>query len=143
TARRHEWNLRIALGASRWRLVRLLLTESALLSMAGGALGLLIAQWGSELLVHQLSTQTNTVFLDLSLDWRVLAFTSATTMGTALLFGIAPAFRAAGAAPIDAMKEHGRGESSESRVTVVGALVVAQVALSVVLVVAASLFVRT
>src|SRR5207247_1108759 len=95
TARRHEWSVRLALGASRWRLVKLLLTESLLLSGAGAALGLLVARWGSQLLVRQLSTQTNTVFLDLSLDWRVLAFTSAVTIVTALLFGTAPAFRAA------------------------------------------------
>ena len=117
TARRHEWSVRLALGASRWRLVRLLLTESLLLSGSGAALGLVVARWGSQLLVRQLSTQTNTVFLDLSLDWRVLAFTSAVTVLTALLFGTAPAFRAAGVAPMEAMKEHGRGSSSESRVS--------------------------
>ena len=95
TARRHEWSVRLALGASRWRLVRLLLTESLVLSAVGAALGMLIARWGSQLLVAQLSTQTNTVFLDLALDWRVLAFTSGVTVVTALLFGTAPAFRAA------------------------------------------------
>jgi putative ABC transport system permease protein len=143
TARRHEWSVRLALGASRWRLVRLLLTESLLLSGSGAALGLLVARWGSRLLVHQLSTQTNTVFLDLSLDWRVLAFTSTVTVLTALLFGTAPAFRAAGVAPMEAIKEHGRGSSSESRVSLASGLIVAQVALSVVLVVAAGLFMRT
>jgi putative ABC transport system permease protein len=143
TARRHEWSVRLALGASRWRLVRLLLTESLLLSAVGAALGLLVAQWGSRLLVRQLSTQTNTVFLDLTLDWRVLLFTSAVTILTALLFGTVPAFRAAGVAPMDALKEHGRGTSSESRVSLASGLVVAQVALSVVLVVAAGLFMRT
>ena len=143
TARRHEWSVRLALGASRWRLVRLLLAESLLLSGSGAALGLLVARWGSRLLVHQLSTQTNTVFLDLSLDWRVLAFTSGVTVLTALLFGTAPAFRAAEAAPMEAIKEHGRGTSSESKVSLASGLVIAQVALSVVLVVAAGLFVRT
>jgi putative ABC transport system permease protein len=142
-ARRHEWSVRLALGASRWRLVRLLLMESLLLSAVGASLGLLVARWGSQLLVRQLSTQTNTVFLDLTLDWRVLAFTSAVTILTALLFGTAPAFRAAGVAPMEAIKEHGRGSSQESRISLASGLVVAQVALSVVLVVAAGLFMRT
>ncbi len=142
-ARRHEWSVRLALGASRWRLVRLLLMESLLLSTVGASLGLLVARWGSQLLVRQLSTQTNTVFLDLALDWRVLAFTSAVTILTALLFGTAPAFRAAAVAPMEAIKEHGRGSSQESRISLASGLVVAQVALSVVLVVAAGLFMRT
>ena len=143
TARRHEWSVRLALGAPRWRLVRQLLTESLLLSGIGAALGMGIAYAGARLLVRQLSTQTNTVFLDLTLDWHVLAFTSVVTVLTALLFGTAPAFRAAGAAPMDSLKEHGRGASSERSVNISSALVVAQVALSLVLVVAAGLFVRT
>jgi putative ABC transport system permease protein len=143
TARRHEWSVRLALGASRWRLMRQLLVESLLLAGTGAAAGVLIARSASRLLVQQLSTQTNTVFLDLSLDLRVLAFTTTVTIVTALLFGMAPAFRAAGTAPNDALKEHGRGTSSDGRVSVASALVVAQVALSLVLVVAAGLFMRT
>jgi predicted permease len=144
TARRHEWSVRLALGASRWRLVRLLLTESLVLSIVGAGLGALIARWGSQLLVQQLSTQNVTVFLNLSPDWRVLAFTSGVTVATALLFGAAPALRAAGVAPMEAIKEQGRSAGAgSSRASVTSALVVLQVALSVMLVVAAALFLRT
>jgi putative ABC transport system permease protein len=143
TARRHELGVRVALGASRWRLIRQLMIESLLLSATGAAFGIAIAGWGSRLLVRQLSTQTNTVFLDLSFDWRVLVFTIGVTVATALLFGTAPALRAARIAPIDALKEHARSSAGDARVGVTSGLVVAQVALSVLLVVAAGLFVRT
>jgi len=143
TARRHEWSVRLALGASRARLMRQLLVESLLLAGAGAVAGLLLARWASDLLVNQLSTQANTVFLDLTLDTRVLIFTTAVAVVTALLFGATPAFRAADTAPMDALKEQGRGASSDSRVSVTSALVVVQVALSLVLVVAAGLFMRT
>ena len=153
TARRHEWSVRLALGAARWQLARQLLTESLILAASGAALGVVIARWSSRLLVQQLSTQTNTVFLDLALDWRVFAFTSAVTIGTALLFGMAPAFGASRVPPMEALKEQGptfaRGAAVGKRFALVGhlnvasALVVAQVALSLVLVVAAGLFMRT
>jgi predicted permease len=84
------------------------------------------------------------VFLDLSIDWRVLAFTTGTTVITALLFGVAPAYRAAGVAPMEAIKEQGRSTGTgASRLSLASALVVVQVALSVILVVAAALFLRT
>jgi len=143
TARRHELSVRLALGASRWRLARQLLVESLVLSTIGALLGLLFASWGSRALVAQLSTQVNRVVLELPLDWRVMGFTMAVSMATALLFGTAPAFRAARVAPIDALKEHGRTAGADSRVSISSGLVIAQVALSLVLIVAAGLFVRT
>src|SRR5207302_5073569 len=102
-----------------------------------------IARWGSQLLVRQLTNQASKVFLDLSVDGRVLAFTAAVTILTALIFGTAPAFRAADAAPVDALKEYARSSARDARAGVASGLVVAQVALSVVLVVAAGLFGRT
>ena len=142
TARGHELSVRMALGASRWRLVRQLFTESAVLSAIGTLSALLVANWGSRMLVQQISTRNNIVFLDLSIDWRVLAFTSGVAVATTVLFGSGPALRASRRAPLDAMNSR-RGSSSESRSALASSLVVLQVSLSVVLVVAAGLFVRT
>jgi putative ABC transport system permease protein len=143
SARRHELSVRVALGAPRWRLARQLLVESLVLAGIGAVGGLAFAAWGSRALVAQLSTGVSPVALDLSIDWRVFAFTALVTLGTVVLFGTLPAARAARVAPIDAMKEHGRGSSSGAGRGLSSGLVVAQVALSVVLVVAAGLFVRT
>ncbi len=115
TARRHELSVRLALGATRLRLARQLLAESLLLSIVGAALGLAFAQWFSRLLVRQLSTATNNVFLELSLDWRILAFTTAVAIATAVLFGTVPALRATRVQPHDAIKEHGRGAGGHGR----------------------------
>jgi putative ABC transport system permease protein len=141
TARSHEWSVRLALGASRGRLARQLLIESLLLASMGAAAGLIVAQWGSQLLVAQLSTES--VFLELPLDWRVLGFTAAVAAVSALVFGVAPALRAARGFPIDAMKDRGRSNASAGGATVANALVLAQVVLSLVLVVCAGLFLRT
>ncbi|HUE85742.1 MAG TPA: ABC transporter permease [Vicinamibacterales bacterium] len=142
-ARRREFSVRLAIGATRWRLARQQLAESLLLAAAGSAAGLGIARWASDLLIQQLSTHANTVFLDTSLDWRVLAFTVAVGIVVALLFGVVPALRASRIAPIEAIREYGRGTAGERGVGAGGALVAGQVALSFVLVVAAGLFIRT
>jgi predicted permease len=143
TARRHEMSVRMALGASRWRLARQLLAESIVLAGTGAAAGMLFARWGSQLLIRQLSTETSTVFLDLSADWRVLVFTAGVAVLTALVFGTAPALRAGRVQPMEALKEHGRGTVGDRRISLSSGLVVAQVALSLMLIVAAGLFVRT
>ncbi|MEO6237010.1 MAG: ABC transporter permease [Vicinamibacterales bacterium] len=142
-ARRHELSVRVALGASRWRIARQMLAESALLSACGTALGLLIAQWGARLLVREMSGPAVAGALDVGLDWRVLAFTALVATATALLFGIVPALRATRVAPQEAIKEQGRSIVGESRFGFGSLLVVAQVALSLVLVVGAGLFMRT
>jgi predicted permease len=142
-ARHREFSVRLAIGASRWRLARQQLIESLLLALSGSIAGLGIAQWASGVLIRQLSTHANTVFLDTHVDWRVLAFTASIGIAVALLFGIVPALRASQVAPIEAMRAQGRGTTDERGIGVGRALVVGQVALSCVLVVAAGLFIRT
>jgi predicted permease len=142
-ARRHEFSVRLALGASPWRLARQQLVEAVMLAAAGAGGGVIIAQWASGLLVRQLSTHATTVFLDTSLDWRVLAFTASVAITVALLFGVVPALRASRTEPIEAIRERSRGTTGEHRLGFGGALVAGQVALCLVLVVAAGLFVRT
>ncbi|MBI3402302.1 MAG: ABC transporter permease [Acidobacteria bacterium] len=144
TARRHELSVRRALGASRWRIARQFLVESLVLSAAGTATGLAFAAWGSRAIVAQLSPPfVSRVALDLSIDWRVLAFTGAMAVTTVVLFSIGPAFRATQTVSPDALKAHGRGSVNERRAGFSGGLVVVQMALSLVLVVAAGLFLRT
>ena len=141
TARRHELSVRLALGASRGSLVRQLMTESLLLSAAGALLGIVFGVWSSRLLVQQLSLPGAQVQLALGLDARLLAFTAVLAVGTALVFGVAPAFRATRVQPIDALAQRGRGLTSRSGWS--RALVVIQLALSLVLLTGAGLLVRT
>ena len=143
-ARRKELAVRLSLGAGRWRLVRQLLVESIMLSTIGAAAGLLIARWGSRAIVAMLSTRTQIVEVNLAMDWRVFAFTTAVGVITGLLFGVAPAFRGTRLTPADALRDHSRGVvSGGGRFQIGHALVALQVALSFVLVFGSTLFVRT
>src|SRR5262249_15016299 len=142
-SRRREFGVHMALGASAWRLARQQLVESLLFAMTGSLAGFAIARRAADLLVRQLSTQANTVFLDTHLDWRVSAFTAMVTVIVALLFGVVPALRASRTEATEAVREPLRGTIGGRGVGVGGALVAGQVALSVVLVVATGLFVRT
>jgi predicted permease len=141
--RRVEFSVRLALGASRWRLARLLFAESLVLAIAGAAIGLTFATWSSTLLVQQLTTWRGAVFLDLALDWRVLTFTAALACLAAIVAGVAPVFGVKAVAPGEALKDAGRGIAADRRFAVRGTLVVAQIAVSLVLIVATGLFLRT
>jgi predicted permease len=142
-ARQREIAIRMAIGAGRRRLVRQLLTESALLAVAGAVAGLFVARWGMTGLVALISDATNPIALDLSLNSRVLAFTALVATMTALIFGLIPAWRGTRISPQAAMKAQGRGvsEGSHARFTFGKSLVVAQVALSLTLLVGAGLLV--
>jgi predicted permease len=140
--RGREMGIRVALGASAGRIVRQLLTESLVLATAGAALGTVIGSWVSTLLVARMSEQFPR-WVTFDLDWRFLAFTAAATVGAALVFGLAPALQSAG---VDVSKLlHGtstRTSASGSRRRSMRALVVAEVALALVLLIAAGLGVR-
>jgi len=144
SAREREIAVRLAIGASRGRLVRQLMVETLLISIAGASLGLVAARVLSRLLVSLLSTQGNMVFINLDRDWRVFAFAGALAVLTAILFGLAPALRSTRTGSGDVLKLAGRGTTaSREGFGLRRMLVVVQVALSLVLVVGALLFAGT
>ncbi|MGB9464826.1 MAG: ABC transporter permease [Candidatus Acidiferrum sp.] len=140
--RRSEIATRLALGATRWRLVRQLLTESAVLSLAGAAMGLIIARWAIQALLWALSYPSDPILLDLSWDAKLAIFALSITLGCALLFGLAPAFGATQISLSSAMNNGVTTGARRNRFMNSG-LVVVQVALSVALLVSAGLLVRT
>ena len=140
-ARRKEIGVRLALGASRRRLVRQLLTESVMLAGLGGALGILFALWIKDGLLAV--SDWGPKALEPRLDWRVLGFTLALSMLTGIVFGIVPAWRATKVDLAPSLKDNARGSSAASRSLLSRGLVVTQVALSLLLLIGAGLFLRT
>ncbi len=140
-ARSKEVGVRLSIGASRMRLVRQFLTESLLLSTIGGALGLLFAWGAARLLVLLLSADQST--LTPTIDLQVLGFTAGVTFLTGLVFGLAPAIRATHVNLNDSLRDSGRVTASGGKLNVAKGLVIAQVALSLLLVTGAGLFLRT
>ncbi|HUH63808.1 MAG TPA: ABC transporter permease [Terracidiphilus sp.] len=143
TARARELAVRQALGARRARIVRQLLTESLVLALAGGALGIAFASFGARLLIRLISDGPQPLPLDVSLNATLLLFALGVTVFTAILFGTVPAIRATGLRLTDSLKD-GRGSSSgAARSPLAKALVVTQLAISLVLLVGAGLFLRS
>ena len=143
-AREREISVRVALGAGRGRLIRLLLTESLLLSIAGASAGIWLADGLSKFLVDSINVESNSLFLDLGLDWRLLGFSSLTGIVTCALVGLAPALGAARVAPDAILRAGGRSSTDPGgRRRLRQMLVVSQLALSFVLLAAALLFGRT
>ncbi|MBZ5505342.1 MAG: ABC transporter permease [Acidobacteriia bacterium] len=143
-AREREIAVRLALGASRMRLMQQLLLESLLLSGVGAIAGILLAQVLTRVLVSFLGTQFGSVSLNLALDWRVLGFTGMVAIMTCLFFGLMPAIKSTATPPIVAMKAGSRGlTAGRERFGIRRILVVVQVAMSMVLLVGAFLFVRS
>jgi predicted permease len=143
STRQREIAVRVALGASFGRVVRQLLTESLLLASIGTAVAAVAAPSASRFLVAYISSGSSPLYLDLAMDWRLLAFTGGLAFATCLLFGLAPAVRATRQGTADAVKAGRVVGDDRQRFTLRRLLVVVQVALSFVLVVGALLFVQT
>jgi putative ABC transport system permease protein len=141
-ARKHEISVRLALGASRWRLLRQLSVEGLLLASVGAMCGFLLAQWGTRLLVRLFSTGPYAMALDLAPDARVLAFTAGVTIMASVLFALIPANRATHVEPIESLKEQPL-RLVGTRLRLASGFVIAQVALSLVLVVSGGLLIQT
>jgi predicted permease len=141
SVRQREIAVRLAIGASRKRLITQLLSESLLLALFGAGLGALLASLLSRGLITFLTTQDNQMFVGLGIDWRVLGFTAGMALATCLLFGMVPALRATGVAPAAVMRSGGRGlAAARESFNLRRILVVAQIAMSLMLLAGALLF---
>lgn len=144
TVREAEIALRMAIGSSRWRIVRQLLTESFLLAAAGALLGAGVALILSRGLLAFISTPNNPIYVSAGADWRVLGFTALLAIVTCLAFGLLPALRATYTSPVSAMRSEGRSVSAgREKFGLRRALVATQIAVSLVLLVGAFLFIRS
>jgi predicted permease len=144
SVREREIAVRLALGSSRWRLIRQLLVESLLLALAGAVLGVGLAQALSRAMVTFISTANSALFVGLTLDWQVLGFTMTLAILTCLLFGLVPAMRATQLSPASIIRAGGRSMTAgRERFSLRRSLVATQVALCLVLLVGALLFVRS
>jgi putative ABC transport system permease protein len=143
SVRHREISIRTALGAGRWRIVRQLLTEAVLIGVASAPLGVLLARLGIFLVDAGIPPDSVPYFIHWSLDSRTLAYTIGVSVLTGVIFGLAPALQAARTDLQSSLKEGGRGSAGGGRARVRNALVVAEVAMSLVLLIGASLFVRS
>ena len=144
STREREMAVRLALGASRWRLIRQLLSEGLLLAAGGAVFGIVLAEIFSRSLIRFLGAEGDSIRLDLVVDWRVLLFTGLIALLTCLVFGLVPAFRSSRAAPGSVLTSGSRGTTAgRERFSFQRLLVVSQIAVSVVLLVGALLFVRS
>jgi putative ABC transport system permease protein len=142
-SRHKEMAIRSALGASRLRVIRQLLTESVILSLVGGAIGLLLAVWWSDLLIA-LGKDDIPRAIHVRLDWRVLAFTFGVSLLTGLIFGLVPALQSSNTELTETLKEGGRGSGEGARRNYVrGALVVSELAIAAILLVGAGLLLKS
>jgi len=140
TARQKEMAIRSAMGAGRWRIARQLLTESVLLSLVGGTLGLLLARWGTELILY-ISPDAIPRSREIGLNWQVLAFTIALSFVTGIVFGLVPALQASIVDVHETLKETGRGVSRRHWLR--SSLVIVEVASTLVLLIGAGLLIRS
>jgi putative ABC transport system permease protein len=140
SARRKEMAIRTAVGASRWRLTRQLLTESILLSLIGGAIGLVLARWGIDLILY-VSPDSIPRWREIGLDWTVLVFTIGISGVTGILFGLVPALQAGEVDVHETLKETGRGVSGRNWLR--SSLITAEVAITLVLLICAGLMIRS